>query len=105
MTCRICGKVLERTQFTPKGHATLIVKHRDHLKQHKKQDISCGCDIKFASLAEKLRHIKIEHESFIQCPKCPKTLSNKENLEKHLELHYERQCNSCNFITDSHDAL
>ena len=45
MTCRICGKVFERTNFSHKGHDQLRVKNKNHFKHHKLQNKTCECGI------------------------------------------------------------
>ena len=101
MICQICGKVLERTDFTRKGHANLVIQHQRHYKTHKNHTESCGCNITFRSVLEKLRHIKIVHKSFIQCSKCKRVLSNQESLEAHMKfMHEEKKCDICDYISE-----
>ena len=102
MTCQICGKVYERTNFSREGHNHLRIQNQRHFENHKLQSKTCECDIKFESLKEKERHIKDVHKSFIKCPKCVHFLANAENLELHLKnQHTERKCDSCDYVTDN----
>ena len=85
MTCQICGKVYERTNFSREGHDQLLIQHNRHFQRHKLQNKTCKCDIKFESLNEKVRHLKDVHYSYIKCPKCADFFANEENLELHLK--------------------
>ena len=101
MTCKICGKVFERTNFTQKGHQNLILNHWKHQRLHQKKKKSCGCDITFNNMREKENHIRNVHKSYLKCPKCNSFLSNTDSLKKHLKnKHVEIQCESCDYVTE-----
>ena len=106
VTCQICGKVFERTNFAREGRLNLNQRHFRHYANHKKQSKACDCGVQFNSLAEKHRHFQNVHKSFIKCLKCAQFLANKENLEQHLKnKHIERQCDSCDYITEDRREL
>merc|ERR1711915_686967 len=70
------------------------------------EHVECHCNLEYATLSEKERHIKLDHQGWFACPKCTMCFKNKVLQEKHTSTHsLSFICDICGYVGSTKSNL
>ena len=100
LLCQECGKVFKNNTSQDRH------KYDNHVAKHKIDKFSCDCDIQLNSLAERERHMKVDHLGWFGCQQCILAFKNRDMQEKHTETHsVSFICDICGYVGNTKSNL
>ena len=100
LLCQDCGKVFKNNNYQDRH------KYDNHIAKHKIEKFTCDCDAQLSTLAEREKHMKVDHLGWFGCPQCLLCFKSKEIQEKHSDTHsLSFICDICGYIGNTKSNL